>query len=146
MPDIAPETIPGPVPGNELGQAIEQFNTQEFYACHDTLEALWVAAPVPEKKFYQGLLQIAVACHHLGNSNWRGATIMLGEGRFRLRDYEPAYQPDDQSQNVDIEHIRNSAAALLADLQAIQPEEVTQFLLEFTNGQRFYPAIKIITT
>jgi uncharacterized protein len=142
MPDIAPETIPG----NELGQAIEQFNTQEFYACHDTLEALWVAAPVPEKKFYQGLLQIAVACHHLGNSNWRGATIMLGEGRFRLRDYEPAYQPDDQPQNVDIEHIRNAAAALLTDLQAIQPEEVTQFLLEFTNGQRFYPVIKIITT
>jgi uncharacterized protein len=136
----------GLVPGNELGQAIEQFNTQEFYACHDTLEALWVAAPVPEKKFYQGLLQIAVACHHLGNSNWRGATIMLGEGRFRLREYEPAYQPDDQSQNVDIEHIRNSAAALLADLQAIQPEEITQFLLEFTNGQRCYPAIKIITT
>ena len=132
------------VTGNELGQAIEQFNTQEFYACHDTLEALWVAAPVPEKKFYQGLLQIAVACHHLGNANWRGATIMLGEGRFRLRDYEPAYQPDDQLQQVDIEHIRNAAAALLADLQAISPEAVTQFLSEFTSGQRCYPVIQIL--
>jgi uncharacterized protein len=140
MPDLATEAVPG----NELEQAIEQFNTQEFYACHDTLEALWVAAPVPEKKFYQGLLQIAVACHHMGNSNWRGATIMLGEGRFRLRDYEPAYQPDDQPQNVDITHVRNAAATLLTDLQAIQPEEVTQFLLEFTKGQRCYPAIKII--
>jgi uncharacterized protein len=131
--------------GSELAQAIEQFNIQEFYACHDTLEALWVAASVSEKKFYQGLLQIAVACHHLSNSNWRGATIMLGEGRFRLRDYEPAYQPADQSQNVDVQHIRDAAAELLTDLQAIPPESVTKFLLEFTNGQRCYPAIKIIT-
>jgi uncharacterized protein len=130
---------------SELGQAIEQFNSQEFYACHDTLEALWVAAAVPEKKFYQGILQIAVACHHLGNSNWRGATIMLGEGRFRLRDYEPAYRPDDQPAEIDICHIRNAAAELLANLQAIHPEEVAQFLLEFTNGQRCYPVLKIIT-
>ncbi|MGK7902131.1 MAG: DUF309 domain-containing protein, partial [Hormoscilla sp.] len=25
-------------------QGIEQFNQQEFYACHDTLEALWIEA------------------------------------------------------------------------------------------------------
>jgi uncharacterized protein len=133
------------VPESELGKAIAQFNSQEFYACHDTLEALWVAASVPEKKFYQGILQIAVACHHLGNANWRGATIMLGEGRFRLRDYEPTYRPDDQPEEIDIQHIRTATAELLADLQAISPEEVEQFLLEFTNGQRFYPAIKFIT-
>jgi uncharacterized protein len=130
---------------SDLEKAIEQFNSQEFYTCHDTLEALWVAASVPEKKFYQGILQIAVACHHLGNANYRGATIMLGEGRFRLRDYEPSYQPDDQIPEIDIQHLRNAAAALLADLQAISPAEVEQFLLEFTNGQRCYPAIKIIT-
>jgi uncharacterized protein len=130
---------------SELSKAIEQFNSQEFYACHDTLEALWVAAPVPEKKFYQGILQIAVACHHLGNANWRGATIMLGEGRFRLRDYEPTYRPDDQLAEIDIQHLRAATAQLLADLQAISPEAVEQFLLEFTNGQRFYPAIQFTT-
>jgi uncharacterized protein len=140
MSDLVSDAIPE----SELGKAIAQFNSQEFYACHDTLEALWVAAAVPEKKFYQGILQIAVACHHLGNANWRGATIMLGEGRFRLRDYEPTYRPDDQPEEIDIQHIRTATAELLADLQAIPPEEVEQFLLEFANGQRFYPAIKFI--
>ncbi len=134
-----------PVAESELSKAIEQFNSQEFYACHDTLEALWVVASVPEKKFYQGILQIAVACHHLGNANWRGATIMLGEGRFRLRDYEPTYRPDDQPEEIDIQHFRNTTAELLTDLQAIPPENVQQFLLEFTNGQRFYPTLKFIT-
>jgi uncharacterized protein len=127
---------------SELGQAITQFNCQEFYACHDTLEALWVEAAVPEKKFYQGILQIAVACHHMGNANWRGATIMLGEGRFRLRDYEPSYQPDNQPETIDITHLRQVAAELLATLQAIQPTEINQLLPEFVNGQRSYPAIK----
>jgi uncharacterized protein len=128
--------------GSELGVAIAQFNRQEFYACHDTLEALWVVASVSEKKFYQGILQIAVACHHMGNANWRGATIMLGEGRFRLRDYEPVYQPDDQPEIVDIQHFRNATAKLLATLQAIQPTEISQILPEFASGQRSYPAIK----
>ena len=61
---------------SEFWEGIEQFNHQEFYACHDTLEALWMEADEPEKKFYQGILQIAVALYHLGNLNWRGAVIL----------------------------------------------------------------------
>jgi predicted metal-dependent hydrolase len=33
---------------NEFFQGVEQFNQQEFYACHDTLEALWMEASEPE--------------------------------------------------------------------------------------------------
>ncbi|NJL67870.1 MAG: DUF309 domain-containing protein [Microcoleus sp. SM1_3_4] len=35
----------------EFWQGIAQFNSQEFYACHDTLEALWMEAGEPEKLF-----------------------------------------------------------------------------------------------
>ena len=45
----------------------------------------------PEKRFYQGILQISVALYHLGNQNWRGAVILLGEGISRLRYYQPSY-------------------------------------------------------
>jgi len=55
-----------------FGQGIDEFNRQQFYACHDTLEALWMESAEPEKTFYQGILQIAVACYHLENNNWRG--------------------------------------------------------------------------
>lgn len=67
---------------------VEQLNTQQFYACHDTLEALWFEAMEPEKSLYQGILQIAVACYHLSNENLRGATILMGEGLRRLRQTE----------------------------------------------------------
>lgn len=74
-----------------LERAIEQFNRGEYYQCHDTLEAVWMEAVEPDKTFYQGILQIAVACYHLGRNNWRGAVMLLGEGIKKLREYEPEY-------------------------------------------------------
>lgn len=50
-----------------------------------------MAADTIEKPFYQGILQIAVGLYHLGNHNWRGATILIGEGVNRLRPFEPSY-------------------------------------------------------
>ncbi|MEB3117204.1 MAG: DUF309 domain-containing protein, partial [Limnothrix sp.] len=58
-------------PNTPFWQGIEEFNRGEFYACHDTIEALWVVANEPERTFYQGVLQVAVALHHLSNLNWR---------------------------------------------------------------------------
>ena len=75
-----------------LATAIEQFNSQDFYACHDTLEALWMEAIEPDRTFYQGLLQLAVGFYHFRNHNWRGAAILLGEGLGRLESYRPNYQ------------------------------------------------------
>lgn len=76
---------------SEFWQAVEQFNQQEFYACHDTLEALWMEANEPHRSFYQGILQIAVAFYHHGNQNLRGAIALLGEGISRLSRYQPEY-------------------------------------------------------
>ncbi len=88
-----------------LDLAIEQFNQQDFYACHDTLEALWMEAIEPDRSFYQGLLQMAVGLYHFSHQNRRGAAILLGEGMGRLQSYRPEYQ------NVDL-------TALLAEGQA----------------------------
>ena len=106
----------------DFWQGIEQFNSQEFCACHDTLEALWMEASEPEKRFYQGILQIAVALHHLGNHNWRGAVILLGEGINRLSYYQPSYA------GIAVEDLLGQTAKLLSALQQAGPEEVTKFV------------------
>jgi len=93
---------------------VEQFNRQEFYACHDTLEAIWMEAMEPQRTFYQGILQIAVALYHLGNDNLRGATILLGEGLTRLRRYQPTYA------EVDVTALVTQSAELLTKLQQTQ--------------------------
>lgn len=102
----------------EFWQGVEQFNQREYYACHDTLEAIWMEASEPEKTFYQGILQIAVALYHLGNQNLRGATILLGEGVNRLRRYLPDFA------EVDVAALVEQSRNLLITLQQTQPEQV----------------------
>ena len=103
---------------DEFWHGVEQFNQQEFYACHDTLEALWIEATEPDKKFYQGILQVAVAFYHLGNQNWRGAVILLGEGINRLRGYQPTYA------TIDVEQFLTQSVHILTTLQQAGPDQV----------------------
>lgn len=91
-------------------QGVAQFNRGDFYACHDTIEALWHSAGGPEQEFYQGILQVAVGCYHLQNGNWRGATVLLGAGASRLESYEPSYG------GVDVVLLRDRALDLLMEL------------------------------
>lgn len=110
----------------QFWQGVEQFNSRQFYACHDTLEALWMEATEPDKTFYQGILQIAVALYHLGNSNWRGAVILLGEGINKLRRYPDTYA------GIDVDELLISSAAMLTALQAAGPEKIGDWILD--NG------------
>lgn len=103
---------------DEFWQGVEQFNAGQYYACHDTLEALWIEAAEPEKTFYQGILQIAVALYHLSNNNLRGAMILLGEGSNRLRRYPPEYG------GIDMDQILSQSAALLITLQQTDPQKI----------------------
>jgi uncharacterized protein len=108
MTEIMPE---------EFWQGIEQFNAGQFYACHDILEALWIDSIEPDKTFYQGILQIAVGLYHLGNHNWRGAMILLGEGSNRLRRYLPSYG------GINVEELFTESVDLL---KTIQQESLVQ--------------------
>ena len=103
----------------EFWEGVEQFNTGQFYACHDTLEALWIEALEPDKTFYQGILQIAVALYHLGNKNVRGGAILLGEGSNRLRRYPSTYA------GIDVNQLLHQSKALLSLVQQLSPEQIT---------------------
>jgi uncharacterized protein len=58
-------------------EGVELFNRAAFFEAHEALEDVWRAAPQPEKKFLQGLIQVAVALHHHGNGNLAGARSVL---------------------------------------------------------------------
>lgn len=100
----------------EFWQGIEAFNQRQFYTCHDTLEALWMEAMEPDKTFYQGILQVAVALHHLSNGNWRGAVILLGEGIRRLTRYPLQYA------GIELGQFLEETAHLLQVLQQAGPD------------------------
>lgn len=113
----------------EFWQGVEQFNQRQFYECHDTLEAIWMEAVEPQRTFYQGILQIAVALYHLGNQNLRGAIILLGEGVNRLRRYQPAFA------GIDVTELVDRSLTLLTILQQAQPEQIPELAAQVTQAQ-----------
>lgn len=130
LPNEPVETV---LEAASLAKGITEFNNEQFYACHDTLEAVWMAAENAEKPFYQGILQISVAFYHLGNLNWRGGAILLGEGIGRLRKFEPAYE------GVDVEDLVDEAVEWLSLVQMAGPEGVAALM---ANLPRSLPKIR----
>jgi hypothetical protein len=55
-----------------------------FFEVHEILEHLWRGLAGPERVVVQGLLQVAVAMHHLAHGNPRGAVSLFAKGRAKL--------------------------------------------------------------
>jgi predicted metal-dependent hydrolase len=121
-------------------KGIREFNDGEYYACHDTLEALWIDAIEPDKKFYQGVLQITVGCHHLYNRNWQGAVILLGEGMGRLRYYQPEYA------GINVEKLIQESYNLLLFLQGNGKEGVEDSIAYLEQNPNVLPKIEMISS
>ncbi|OYQ65372.1 hypothetical protein B9G53_07855 [Pseudanabaena sp. SR411] len=119
-------------------EAIAQFNSGDYYACHDTLEAIWNDAWQSDRAFYQGILQIAVGLYHLKNQNWHGAAILLGEGTSRL----PAYLPDYQS--IDVETLLEDSLLILRTVQLSGKDGMVNLLKNLENGDLKIPKIYML--
>ena len=91
-------------------EGVRLFNEGEFYACHDALEELWTDTLGPERGFYQGLIQSAVALFHFGNGNLGGARRMYFSACNYLEPYRPAYY------GIDLERFLSDLRECFRDL------------------------------
>jgi predicted metal-dependent hydrolase len=71
-------------------EGIRFFNECEFFEAHEAWEELWTEYRGPLRRYYQGLIQAAVALHHFGNGNIRGAKKVYLSSRSYLDDFRPA--------------------------------------------------------
>jgi len=92
-------------PAYQRGVAL--LNHGEFFEAHEVLEDLWRATSEPDRKFLQGLIQVAVAFHHRSCGNLVGFRSVLARACRNLSTYPNVYQ------RVDL-------AALLSSLEEWQ--------------------------
>jgi len=111
-----------PQPG--LFRGLDQFNSGEYWDCHETLELLWRAEPRPLRDLYQGILQVGVAFYHLGRCNYSGALKMLGRGLPRLRDLP------ETCQRVAVKELFVAAKAVGVRIVALGARGVGEFDLD----------------
>lgn len=72
-------------------EGLKLFNAAHFFEAHEVLEDVWRPAPEPERKFLQGLIQIAVALHHHSTGNVVGCRSLLQRGLRNLAPYPNRY-------------------------------------------------------
>jgi len=104
-------------------RGIEYFNTCDFFESHEVWEELWSDYQGPSRKFYQGLIQAAVALHHFGNGNIRGARKLYYSTRSYLEPYRP------QHMGLDLEKFL---------------QEFEQCFALVTASQEEFPSIEIV--
>jgi uncharacterized protein len=72
-------------------RGIRLFNEQHFFDAHEVWEDVWRESSGPEKRFLQGLIQVAVAFHHHSTGNFVGARSLLERARKNLAAYPPEF-------------------------------------------------------
>lgn len=68
------------------------FNRGEYFDAHEVWEDLWHDCPAADRRFYQSLIQAAVALYHWGNRNRTGAARLFDSGRRYMAPYAPAHR------------------------------------------------------
>jgi predicted metal-dependent hydrolase len=120
-------------PPRQLLHAIREFNSREWFECHETVEDLWIGESGEVRDFYKGLIQIAVALHHWRNGNFGGAVSLLQGGAGYLR------HVSEECQWVDV-------ARLIADADRMRTalEELGKERMDILD-QGFIPQIHTVS-
>lgn len=71
---------------------IELFNRREYFDAHEVWEDLWRDCPAADRRFYQSLIQAAVALYHWGNGNPTGARRLFASGRRYMAPFAPLHR------------------------------------------------------
>jgi predicted metal-dependent hydrolase len=96
----------------EYLDGIRLFNAREFFDCHDVLEELWTDFIGPEREFYKGLIQAAVALHHFSEGNAHGARKLYRSSSSYLAPYQP------QTRGLDVTRFLEQFERCFRDLLA----------------------------
>ena len=71
-------------------KGINAFNTSNYYDAHEHWEDLWSDYRLPDAKFIQALIQLAVGYFHITNNNKNGALGLLNKCKPKFELYLPS--------------------------------------------------------
>ena len=93
-------------------KGLEAFNSAHFYDAHEHWEEVWLETPNPDKRFLQGLIQVAAAFHHYSRANLLGTRNLLQAGLLKLDCFPEVHG------GLEIETLREAVRGWLAALEA----------------------------
>ena len=121
-------------PPGQLLKGIREFNSREWFECHETVEDLWIGESGEVRDFYQGIIQIAVAIHHWRNENFGGAVSLLKGGAGYLR------KVSGPCQWVDVDALIADADTMRSALEELGSDRMQEL------DSRLIPLIKTVSS
>lgn len=106
-------------PAEALAEAQRLLDDDRPFHAHEVLEAVWKAAPEPERELWRGLAQVAVGVTHLRRGNPRGARALLRRAADRLEPY--AAVPPPPPHGIDVAGVIRETRALAESAEDAGP-------------------------
>ena len=104
-----------------LAKGVREFNSWRFYDCHETLEDVWRAEASDLADFFQGIIKVAAAFHHLLRGNHKGAVTLLGHALTLLQPYRPSCM------GLDVRRLIDEASPCYERVRDLGPERTGEF-------------------
>lgn len=80
-----------PTPTTRFLVGVGHFNRGEYFEAHEVWEDVWRDCPAADRRFYQGLIQAAVAVYHFQRNNHAGAARLFQSGKRYMEVYRPVH-------------------------------------------------------
>lgn len=99
------------------------FNRADFYNAHEVWEDLWTDCPSADRRFYQSLIQAAVALYHGLRRNATGANRLCVSGHRYMLPYAPEHL------GLNVVNFWSNVQFALATILNVSPEAASQVRL-----------------
>ena len=93
---------------NPITEGITLFNEKRFWEAHEAWESIWLENRGEERRFLQGLIQLAAAYHHVRRGTHRGAIRLFAAALEKLETYPPGYLRIDRVSAVEAAHVHRA--------------------------------------
>ena len=71
---------------------MKQYKAMDYFEAHEAWEDLWSDYYLEDRKFIQGLIQLAVSFVHIGNGNMIGAKNLLRKCIEKFQDFSGVHR------------------------------------------------------
>jgi uncharacterized protein len=95
-------------------KGIQEFNERLFFECHETLEEIWLEDHGEDRKFYQGIIQVAAGYFKLEQGVPVGALKLWRMGLEKLEPFGPIHF------GISVDALVQAVKENLAELDASQ--------------------------
>lgn len=105
----------------EFHAAVDEFNRGWYFASHETLEDLWMVTPMPEREFFQGIIQLAAAFVHLARREYPGIFKLLDASASKLAASAP------ERFGIEVNSLLEAIATARAEIESLGPERFLEW-------------------